>query len=163
MLFNNNLSLENMAATRLIKGRNALLARWAVLSFKSIPIMTRLDVIRAVIIPTLLYGVELWGTYSPNLVPAQRVVNDAIKAVFQIGSDSHIAQWTGKLTPPHSKHQHSPELHDLQQPLLRNALGLVDWHTGPPSNAKERGSKQQTRLSPASESVVFFIPPRPTA
>ena len=64
-----SLSLAVIVADREAKGTRAMYALLPFLRNLDIPLCTRVDVLRAVVLPSLLYGAELWG--DRPLVPGK--------------------------------------------------------------------------------------------
>jgi hypothetical protein len=83
-----------MVAQRQEIGKKSLLGIRAFLGYQRLPMHLRVAAIRAILIPQLLYGTELWGTNKHHTGAAQTVVNEALRLVVgSRGSDTtaHLA------------------------------------------------------------------------
>ena len=74
-----SLSLDAIVEDRKAKGKRALYALLPFLQNVSIPLSTRTDVLRAVVLPSLLYGAELWGSDAKRAATCQTVVNEGLR------------------------------------------------------------------------------------
>ena len=87
-----DLDLEAMVTGRIEKAEKGLAAMRPFLAMQSIPIDTRVNVLRAVVLASATYGGEIWGMSQERCNRAQTVVNKALRVV--IGSrekDTSIA------------------------------------------------------------------------
>jgi exonuclease III len=87
-LFTNDLCLKAMAAARAAQGRKALYAVQPFLSCQSVPLHFRLMTLKAVILPTCLYGAELWGMNAVLCEPVQKLCNTATRWLYGAGAKS---------------------------------------------------------------------------
>ena len=84
--FTSPLSLPRMAASRAEKGQRALNAVQGALSCVSIPIALRVKIVKAIIVPVLTYGGELWGMQEERSLAPQRVLSQALRLLVRLGS-----------------------------------------------------------------------------
>jgi hypothetical protein len=87
-----DLDLEVMVKGRIEKAEKGLAAMRPFLSTQTIPIDTRIQVLKAVVLASAAYGGEIWGMCQTRCNKAQTVVNKALRIV--IGSretDTSIA------------------------------------------------------------------------
>jgi hypothetical protein len=82
--FDDTLDLRTMAAERHGKARSVIQRVAGVLGNTMLPVTTRVDVVRLLVMSTLLYGVELWGISGSAVHSAQAVVTEAMRMVAGI-------------------------------------------------------------------------------
>ena len=81
LTFRRDLSVKAMLAPRLEKARAAMGALHPFLCTASIPLASRVLVVKAVILAKLLYGSELWGMQQERCAPAQTLLNKTLRSV----------------------------------------------------------------------------------
>ena len=90
-----DLELTDMVNDRVVKGMKTLNSMRSVIACVSIPIDIRIRAIRAILIPVLSYGGELWGMSEEKSAAPQRVLTEALKLVLRISPKSTITSpWT---------------------------------------------------------------------
>lgn len=82
--FHYTLGHSAMVTDRARKGQSALQALRPMLQSSSIPLALRLRVMKAVLVPTLTYGSELWGFPQVVVAPVQRVLDQAARVLFGV-------------------------------------------------------------------------------
>lgn len=82
--FSRDLDLDRMASARAEKGRKCLNALRPVLGCANIPIAVRIRLIKAILIPTLTYGSELWGMQSTRCDRGQMVLGEALRLLVRL-------------------------------------------------------------------------------
>jgi hypothetical protein len=125
-LLTSDLDLRVMASHRATKARNVLAGMARFLRSHRIPLRTRLLVIKAVLVPTALYGAELWGMQQARVAPHQAVVDSALRML--IGSGTHFR---GICRSSLQRELSLPPLHVLASTrrlrLLQKLPELVTW------------------------------------
>lgn len=90
-----DLELTDMVNDRVTKGMKTLNSMRSVIACMSIPIDIRIRAIRAILVPVLSYGGELWGMSEERSAAPQKVLTEALKLVLRISSKSTITSpWT---------------------------------------------------------------------
>lgn len=84
------LDLDVAADARVKKTHGVLAHLQTTLRNNQIPLVMRGDVIKAVIIPSLLYGAELWGTDPTRLKRAQQLIDAALRATLNLGHNTRL-------------------------------------------------------------------------
>jgi len=82
--FTSDLDLALIAETRAAKGLKALHAIRPLLGCLQIPILVRVNVLKALVVPVLTYGGELWGMQMERAVKPQRVLNEALRVLARL-------------------------------------------------------------------------------
>lgn len=82
--FTASLNVSLMAAARAAKGRKCLMALRPELGCAKIPLEIRIRVIKALLIPVLTYGSEVWGMNEENCKAAQAVLSEALRIVVRL-------------------------------------------------------------------------------
>lgn len=91
LVFDKELSLDVMAADRARKGTRTLHGIQYVLRCQSIPIKIRVDtLLKAVLIPVLTYGGELWGMSQKRAEGAEKVLSRACKSLLRLSAKSSL-------------------------------------------------------------------------
>ncbi len=85
LLLHESWDVSVTAKDRAKKGQALVSSINAFLTCTTIPLSTRSLVIRTVVIPTMLYGCELWGS-TITAAPVQKVVNSAMRATLHCSS-----------------------------------------------------------------------------
>ena len=80
--FDEKLSFETMAQTRVEKANSVLNACRHKLLSNQFPLRTKILIIKSIIIPTLTYGCALWGTDKAAQKSAHGVIQKAVSAAF---------------------------------------------------------------------------------
>lgn len=80
--FHHDLSLLKMVAPRARKGENALYHFRPFLSCPSIPLSAKIATVKAIIIPTMLYGAEIWGMKVSRIGQMQKSLNKAARWIL---------------------------------------------------------------------------------
>ena len=88
--FNNDLDLDAMVQYRVGKGERALGGMGMFLRCRAIALACRVMVVKAMLIPLLTYGAELWGMSEIRTTPLQRILNTAIRNLLQLRSRSSV-------------------------------------------------------------------------
>ena len=99
-----DLNLETMIDSRLVKGRKTVFAMAPFLRCRSFPLRGRLMALRAVLLPTLLYGAEVWGMKKKSTDQMQMLLNKALRlcagASMRTTRISNVALWSELRVPP---------------------------------------------------------------
>ncbi len=82
--FTASLDVGLMAAARAAKGRKCLMALRPVLGCANIPLEIRIRVIKALLIPVLTYGAEVWGMNEENCKLGQAVLSEALRVLVRL-------------------------------------------------------------------------------
>lgn len=90
-MVHSDLSLDKMAADRAVRGGRVLRALSAYLRHKLTPPDLKLLAVRAMLMPVVTYGCEVWGGSGSRSAQHQNVVNEAARMVAGIGRKSTIA------------------------------------------------------------------------
>ena len=94
---------HKMIASRLIKGHRVVLLVSPFLRCTSIPMNMRLAVVKTVVLPTLLYGAEVYGMNKAITSKMQGFLNQALRQVAGLGRNnpvSNVALWRELNVPP---------------------------------------------------------------
>jgi exonuclease III len=83
--FTSPVDLAAMSLARAEKGRRALNPLRGVLACVSIPLTLRVRVVKAILVPVLTYGGELWGMLEQRAVQPQRVLSEALRLLMKLG------------------------------------------------------------------------------
>jgi hypothetical protein len=95
LIVTSNLDLDVMVKDRVAKGVKALNAMRPVLACVNIPVDIRIRAIRAMLVPVLSYGGELWGMNEERSVAPQRILTEALKLVLRVSAKSTLTSpWT---------------------------------------------------------------------
>lgn len=81
LLFRRDLDLGVMARGRLAKAEKVLGMLRPFLAVESVPLAVRVAVVKAVVLPSLLYGAEVWGMQEQRLRRAQTVLNRTLRVL----------------------------------------------------------------------------------
>jgi hypothetical protein len=79
LMVNSKFDLDYMADCRANLGRLALQDIKAILGYSKVPIHIKAKIIKAVLVPKMLYGAELWGTDKKRVNKAQQVIDEALR------------------------------------------------------------------------------------
>lgn len=88
--FHYSLSLKGIITNRVEKGSKAVAALQPVLQTTSIPLSIRVRLVKAIIVPTLTYGVELWGFPKDSMQSPQRVLDLALRLLMGVRRNSTL-------------------------------------------------------------------------
>lgn len=88
--FHYSLSLSGIVTNRVEKGSKAVAALQPVLRTTSIPLNIRVRMVKAIVVPTLTYGAELWGFPQTAMKGPQRVLDSALRLVMGISKTSTL-------------------------------------------------------------------------
>lgn len=88
--FTETLDLKVMGDARAKKGEHCLNALRPVLSCSDIPLSVRVRLVKALLIPVLTYGSELWGMSDDRAQSTQRVLNEALRLLVGMKKQSTI-------------------------------------------------------------------------
>lgn len=101
--FRSDLDIGQMVPKRLELGRRALMVILPFLRNRRIPVQMRLTVMKAVLMPILMWGGEIYGMNKSFTAKTQVFVNQALKAIAGVGYRSNIsnlALWREFNCPP---------------------------------------------------------------
>lgn len=84
------LDLDSMAQDRALKGERTLRSLQPVITSPDIPLYIRVTIVKAVLIPVLAYGGELWGMNDLRSRKPQKVLSDALRLLLRISAKSSI-------------------------------------------------------------------------
>ena len=82
--FTSELDLSVIAEARAAKGRKALDAIRPLVGCLQIPILIRVNVVKALVVPVLIYGGELWGMNAERVVKPQQVLSEALRLLARL-------------------------------------------------------------------------------
>jgi exonuclease III len=88
--FTNNLDLDTMVAERVTKGRKVLNSLRPFLSSLEIPLAIRITAVKALLVPVLTYGGELWGMNEERTVAPQRVLSESLRLLLRMSARSSV-------------------------------------------------------------------------
>jgi exonuclease III len=78
-LFHHSLDLKHTVSYRAERGKKVLAMITPLLRYGSVPIALKLHVVAATLLPTMLYGAELYGMKKTQILPLQRIHNCALR------------------------------------------------------------------------------------
>lgn len=84
VLFTETLDLGAMADARAEKGQKCLHSLRPVLGCASIPIAVRVRILKAILIPVLTYGSEVWGMQTVRVQKGQMVLSEALRLLVRL-------------------------------------------------------------------------------
>jgi hypothetical protein len=79
MLFTDTLDLEKMCERQALAAKKAMWSLRPLLFSKQVPIHTKIMVIKACVVPVLLFGAELWGMCGRLVRKHQTLLNSAVR------------------------------------------------------------------------------------
>lgn len=88
--FTSPIDLTGMAVSRAEKGRKVLNSLRGPLTCVRIPILLRVKIITAILLPVLAYGGELWGMSEERVKEPQRVLSEALRLLWKLGPRSSV-------------------------------------------------------------------------
>ena len=88
--FTSDLDVSLIPESRAEKGLKALNAIRPLVSCLQIPILVRINVLKAIVVPVLVYGGELWGMQSNRSEKPQRVLNEALRLLIRQRAKSSL-------------------------------------------------------------------------
>ena len=88
--FTSDLDLSIVAEARAEKGRKALDAVRPLVGCLQIPILIRVNVVKALVVPVLTYGGELWGMSAERVVKPQKVLSEALRLLARLRARSSV-------------------------------------------------------------------------
>jgi hypothetical protein len=91
LLFTHDLQSEAMVQQRAAKGNAALDALTHVISNRNIPVYIRILMVKAIIVPTLTFGGEIWGMNDTLAVICQRVLSRALRSLVGVKSSNVLS------------------------------------------------------------------------
>lgn len=80
--FFRNSCLKKMCQARTEKGRKTLFHFKPFLTCPSIPIFAKLRILYSIVMPTMLYGSEVWGLKNDRGMPQERLINRALRWIL---------------------------------------------------------------------------------
>ena len=89
--FTSTLKMCGMVQDRLDKGRKALFALKNLLQCQAVPIFERMVVLKGIVIPTMLYGAEVWGMSCARVRKMQTLINMGYRWVIGLRGKSTAA------------------------------------------------------------------------
>lgn len=90
LVFTPSLGMDMLVADRVSKGLKAYFGLKAVLECQKIPVTIRIRLLKAMLVPVLTYGGELWGMSGERAAAAQRVLNRALRSLVRLGDRSSL-------------------------------------------------------------------------
>jgi hypothetical protein len=90
LTFTSDMDLGKMANDRAIKGLKAFYEIKPLLECYRIPMLIRVRMIKAMLIPVLTYGGELWGMSDQRAHKVQQVLNLALRSLLRMGERSTL-------------------------------------------------------------------------
>ena len=82
--FTSDLNLSIISEARAVKGLKVLNSVRPLIGCIQIPLTVRINVVKALIVPVLTYGGELWGMNSERSVKPQKVLSEALRIMARL-------------------------------------------------------------------------------
>jgi exonuclease III len=83
--FNSNLDLRQIATVRAAKAKASVKALSGLLRSASIPLAIKINIVKSCIVSRATYGGELLGMQLQRAAPIQKVLDEALRSVLQLG------------------------------------------------------------------------------
>ena len=128
----------------------------------SLRLSAKIQVYRAVVVPTLLYGVEIWVLYRKQIRLLERFHQRCLRSILGIKWQNHVSneevRQLAKAGTSHQAWQQEASDRDSWSSSVRKASCKfeVERHEA----AKERCRRQKERAASPSSSAQTFICPR---
>lgn len=90
MIFTPTLSTQAMVDDRVAKGWRAYHALRPVLECTRIPLAIRVRLVKATLLPTVMYGAELWGMSAQRCSRAESLLREVLRSLLRLGRRSTI-------------------------------------------------------------------------
>jgi len=103
IVFRRELDVVDMMSERLVQARKVVLATSPFLKSASMPMIMRVLVLKAVVVPVLLYGAEIYGMCRIITDKVQVFLNQAMRAMAGVSRQSpvsNVALWREFRVPP---------------------------------------------------------------
>ena len=106
LLVTPDLNLDTMGKHQLAKAKKTLRVLTPFLRCPVLPMAARLQIVKGVLLPRLLFGTEIFGTTLTRTAPMQTVINKALRAVVGCPKKFYAPVWASgtKCVYPHSVH-----------------------------------------------------------
>jgi len=91
LVVNPLLSSQQMVDDRVAKGWRAYMALRPVLECTRIPLAIRVRLVKATLLPTVMYGAELWGMSASRCSHAERLMREVLRSLLRLGRRSTLA------------------------------------------------------------------------
>src|SRR5690606_30751268 len=85
MIFTPPLSTQAMVDDRVAKGWRAYHALRPVLECTRIPLAIRVRLVKATLLPTVMYGAELWGMSAQRCSRAETLLREVLRSLLRLG------------------------------------------------------------------------------
>jgi hypothetical protein len=93
IMITRSLAIQDLLAPRLASGRKTVYSLAPFLRCPVIPIADRMKVIQGVVLPRLLYGVELYGMCRALTDNMQQLLNTALRSMLRVGSWKSLSSY----------------------------------------------------------------------
>ena len=90
LVVNPLLSSQQMVDDRVAKGWRAFMALRPVLECTRIPLAIRVRLVKATLLPTVMYGAELWGMSAQRCSRAERLMREVLRSLLRLSTRSTV-------------------------------------------------------------------------